>query len=621
MRTLYLKQLKELREKAKTVQEHIQFQNQAQVLWAHISDHDILNKKMGLSALKYFFEPDAQGGSWTYAQARVLGFLKTTYLELPPQWLPPRYFAVERIFEQGLFQYFCVEKWLEDLETGGCRVKVCFHYVPRYSFIPLKGEIKRILHKMLQAMAEIDTNLPLQNRLDLGFETFFQTHTLIKQNIRQLLQAWAFLMPKSTVPEKVAEFIHTAPDKYVQKLRPFEIADYFELPRLEVLTFCLLATKHGFLDLSWDVLCPSCRGSKGHNEHLWHLNSEVHCDTCNIQYSASFEQNVEVTFTPKKIIRRLDKSIYCFANPAMTRHIWAQVTLDPEETREITLYLPVGKYRLCSLSLKGGIIISVPENSTPQHTYINLEENLAMMKTLQLAEQTTLTLHNPSKRWITLKIEKLNYHARIATAAFVTSLQDFRDLFSHSQVLRPGMQLGLSNIAILFSDLVGSTHLYEHKGDSKAFALVQKHFDIMIPIIRQHQGGVIKTMGDAVMAIFTDNQAAFQASLEILQAFAQHNQQSSPDEQITIKLGLHKGSCILLNLNEKLDYFGNTINLAARIQGTSQGNDVVISEELFKEVQAQIVQYPSLSIIPFVVELKGIQKQNTLYRLCFTKCV
>jgi len=310
---------------------------------------------------------------------------------------------------------------------------------------------------------------------------------------------------------------------------------------------------------------------------------------------------------------------YCLANPAVTRHVWAQIALDPHETRDIDLYLPNGKYRLYSLSLSRKITITVLDHLVPQHLHLNLDDHFAAVNSWQVAEHITLTLHNPTDRWITLKIEKLNYSERIATAALVTSLQDFRDWFSSSEVLRPGRQLGLSNMVFLFSDLVGSTQMYQRQGDSHAFALVQKHFDLMVPIIRQNQGGVVKTIGDAVMAVFTDSQAALKASLEVLQAFAQHNQQLQADEQLIIKLGLHKGPCIILNLNDKLDYFGNTVNTAARIQGISQGNDVVMSETLYQDVKAQLAQYPPLYISKFVVQLKGIKKQNTLYRLCLAK--
>jgi adenylate cyclase len=616
MQSITLEQLKALRKQAIPIKAEIPLKNNALTLWPYISDHDFLNKEIGLAAVDYTFEPEAKGGSLIYGKSQILGFWKMNYLELPAQWLPPKYFEVERIFDKGILRYMRFEKRIEELETGGCLLTAYFYYVPRYAFVPVKKSIQKILHKMFQVITEVDTNLPA--RCQRHIEGFFQKTPSLKQNITHLHQTWAHLMPDSVIPEKVAEFIYTAPDRYVYKLRPFEVADYFELSRQEVLTFCLLAAKQGFLDLSWDVLCPSCRGPNEQTSQLWQLHSQVHCDACNIQYDANFDQNVEVTFSPPKIIRQVDSKLYCLANPAMTPHIWAQITLDPHETREVDLQFLMGSYRLSSLSLPDQITVIVSKQATSQHQTIYLDERFLTLKNREFALKTTLTLHNPTERWITLKIENLNYQERVATAAFVTSLQDFRDLFSASQVLRPNMQMGLSNIVILFSDLVGSTRLYEQKGDGDAFALVQKHFEIMIPIIRQHQGGIVKTIGDAVMAVFTDSQAALKASLDILQAFAQHNQAVSADEEIIIKLGLHQGPCIVLNLNDKLDYFGNTVNLAARIQGMSQGNDVLISETFFQDIQPQLAQYPNLKISSYVAELKGVQNKNTLYRLYFS---
>ena len=279
------------------------------------------------------------------------------------------------------------------------------------------------------------------------------------------------------------------------------------------------------------------------------------------------------------------------------------------------MYSSSGKYRWRSLSLADEIVAEVTKESSLQTLQLYLDHRFAQQPHLQLAKSTQLTLHNPTEHWITLKIEKLHSYTRVATAALVTSLQDFRDLFSSAEVLRPNQHLGISNIVILFSDLVGSTQLYEKKGDANAFRLVQEHFDLMIPIIRHHQGGVVKTIGDAVMAVFTETEAAFQASLAILQTFAQRNTQYPLEDQIIIKLGLHRGPCIVLNLNERLDYFGNTVNRAARIQGLSQGNDIVISETLFQEIQPLLAHYPILNTVSFLAELKGIKDITRLYRL------
>jgi class 3 adenylate cyclase len=612
MHSLQFNQLKALRSKAKTLQGQVQLQHPAHILWPYISNTDLLGKKIGLAAVDYQFKPQRHGGSQIFAKTHM-GLLTMTYTELPYQWLPPHWFAVERFFHSGWLRYFAAQWHLQDLTTGGCLMTVDFHSVPRYPILPFKKSAQHILNKMLAWFTHVDAAIPEQPRLN--FEAFFERNSTLDKQITHLTQAWQHLMPNSDIPRPVAEFIYTAPDKYVYQLRPFEVADYFQLPRLEVLTFCLLAAKEGFLDLNWNVLCPSCRGAQLRTQRLGQLDTQVHCDTCNIQYDAQFDHNVEVTFIPRANIRQLDTQHYCIANPAATGHIWAQICLDPGETRHLTLDLPDGKYRWRSLSLADEIVAQVTKESSLQTLQLYLDHRFAQQPNLQLAESTQLTLHNPTEHWITLKIEKLHSYTRIATAALVTSLQDFRDLFSSSEVLRPNQYLGISNIVILFSDLVGSTQLYENKGDANAFRLVQEHFDVMIPIIRHHQGGVVKTIGDAVMAVFTESEAAFQASLAILQTFAQRNAQYPPEDQIIIKLGLHRGSCIVLNLNERLDYFGNTVNRAARIQGLSQGNDIVMSETLFQQIQPLLAHYPALKTVSFLAELKGIKDITSLYRL------
>jgi class 3 adenylate cyclase len=612
MHSLQLNQVKALRSKAKILTGQIQLQHSAHQLWPSISDTDWLDKKIGMAAVDYQFEPQRHGGSQIFAKTH-LNLLTMTYTELPYQWLPHYWFAVERIFHSGWLRYLAVQWHLQDLTTSGCLMTVHFHYVPRYPFLPLKRLAQHILKKMFAWFTGIDATIPDQPRL--GFEALFERNSSLDKQITNLTQTWQYLMPDSDIPQQVAEFIYTAPDKYVYQLRPFEVADYFQLSRLNVLTFCLLATQAGFLDLNWNVLCPSCRGAQSRTQRLWQLDTQVHCDACNIRYDAQFDHNVEVTFTPRANIRQLDTQHYCIAGPASTGHIWAQICLDPGETRHLTLDLPVGEYRWWSLSLDDEIIVQVIQESSLPTLQLYLDHRFAQQSNIQLAESTQLTLHNPTEHWIALKIEKLRYYTRVATAALVTSLQDFRDLFSSSEVLRPNQHLGISNIVILFSDLVGSTQLYENKGDANAFRLVQEHFEVMIPIIRHHQGGVVKTIGDAVMAVFTESTAAFQASLAILQAFAQRNTQHQPEDHIIIKLGLHRGPCIVLNLNERLDYFGNTVNRAARIQGLSQGNDIVMSATLFQEIQPLLVNYPGLQTVVFTAELKGIKNTNSLYRL------
>jgi len=600
-----------LRQKAKHVQDSVELTHSAEALWSHITNNDIIDKKLGIPPLRYSFEPEAKGGSYTYAESKG-GLLKESYYELPYEWLPPYYFGVERIFQKAaLFRYLAITWTLQDLANGNCLLSWQFRYVPNYPFIPITLILKRFSQQFKAIYLDIDSNIPKHTAF--GFEAFLTGSEQVTEKAADLMQKWQHLSPNNpAIPNKLAEYIFTVPDKKVLRMRPFEVADYLEFDRMEVLRFFLLATRQGFFHMTWDLLCPSCMGAGQRAEGLLNFSGESHCPACNIHYDANFDENVEVTFRPHETLRELDTALYCFANPANNPHVWSRLNLEPEQTREETIHFVPGRYRLSCPTMTGDLRFVI-EASGIDKLSLALDEMFTHQTDLTLQPQTVFNLKNCNDEWKTIKIERTDYNGRFATAALVTTLQDFRDLFS-AEVLRPGLHLGVSNLVILFTDLKSSTELYEKKGDAGAFALVQEHFDIMIRIIRDYQGGVVKTIGDAVMAVFTNVEQATAAGISILQKFAEYNQNNTEKENIVVKLGLHKGACIALNLNDKLDYFGSTVNIAARVQGQSVGDDLVLSAAVHESVAEWLAQQ-GVQVDPFRAKLKGIQMEHELFRV------
>ncbi|MGD9744240.1 MAG: adenylate/guanylate cyclase domain-containing protein [Dongiaceae bacterium] len=192
-----------------------------------------------------------------------------------------------------------------------------------------------------------------------------------------------------------------------------------------------------------------------------------------------------------------------------------------------------------------------------------------------------MTLANRTGREATLILEDRRWLKDVLTADRITTIQAFRDLFA-SDVLRPGDDVGIAEITLMFSDLKGSTAFYERVGDARAYGLVREHFAFLAGIVREHEGAIVKTIGDAVMAAFFDPAAAIRAAIAIQRRAADFNA-AMGEGAVVIKLGLHVGPCIAVTLNDRLDYFGSTVNLAARLQGQSRGGDIVISEALAEE--------------------------------------
>src|SRR5207237_10051197 len=124
-------------------------------------------------------------------------------------------------------------------------------------------------------------------------------------------------------------------------------------------------------------------------------------------------------------------------------------------------------------------------------------------------------------------------------------------------------RLKIPSLTFLFTDLKGSTDLYERVGDLVAFDLVKEHFRILNEIIASERGAVVKTIGDAVMATFATPDRAVAAAIRMRDAMANLGEQRH-QTNLLLKLGIHEGPCLAVSLNDRQDYFGQTVNIAAR---------------------------------------------------------
>ncbi len=192
----------------------------------------------------------------------------------------------------------------------------------------------------------------------------------------------------------------------------------------------------------------------------------------------------------------------------------------------------------------------------------------------------------------------------------------FRTLFGE-QVLSDREQMQIASVTVLFTDITGSTEMYEKLGDVLAYNIVRDHFDILFEQTEKQGGTILKTIGDAVMASFIRNELALRAIIDALEQFRQYNNKHCTDEQVHIKIGIHRGPAILVNLNERLDYFGSTINKAARIQAIAKSGEICFSEQVYQDaVFMQCLKERGLkNLNRHSVNLKGIDGPQTVYKI------
>jgi class 3 adenylate cyclase len=349
-----------------------------------------------------------------------------------------------------------------------------------------------------------------------------------------------------------------------------------------------------------------CRGASETGSSLRDISAGVHCNTCKIDFTANLDQFVELTFRPNAAVRRVEVASYCLGSPERTPHIVVQQLLQPREQRTLSLPLEHGNYRLRALELPGSLTVSATAGGS-QSARVVLDDRGLHDQLINIGERSELNLENKTDAEQLVILERTAWTDQATTAAEVTALQMFRDLFS-SEALRPGEQISVGTLTVLFTDLKNSTRLYREIGDATAFGRVMNHFDVLKRAISEHDGAIVKTIGDAVMAVFRRPISAIVAISEAQQTLANPRDGSMP---LALKAGIHTGPCIAVTLNDRLDYFGSTVNLAARLEGLSCGSDVIVSRPIHDDPEfAQLLESGKFQEDAFDMSVKGFDDER-----------
>ncbi len=572
-------------------------------IWPYIIRNNLVSREAKKPVTQ--FAAEEMHGGWKLVASSFRKFgIPVLAWELPWEWVENQWVRFEAVSISGPIKYFCFYFHLLPTERG-CDLFFEVRYVPRFPVLGrvMLGGTFRDYRRVYQSL---ESRIPRKSAYDPGL--FFEASPAKKNAFTALAQQYESLGADTATAQRLAEAVTFAPDVQLQKIRPKEIAAQTGTNFLSTTAFMLQATRAGLFDMHWEILCPACRAPNADARNLSLLKGESHCEFCDISYDADFDRNVEVSFSPHGSVRKIEPVMYCRGNPGQTPHIHTQLTILPGQKEVILGGLPAGLYnfRRGERTKIAGISVEKGRHVSNRLALSHAPEGL------NFAADKDIVIHNDTAEVETIRIEHPSYNDLALTAFEVSTIQTFRDLFS-TEILRPDLKLAIRNAVFFFSDLKDSTQLYEERGDAEAFALVQSHFDIMIRIIAANHGAVVKTIGDAVMAVFTRSADALVAALAIHSEIADFNT-TSPDHKLIVKIGLHEGPALALTLNDKLDYFGSTVNKSARIQNEAGGNETVISEDMCRRLMNE-ARFAALKMEPYTAQLKGIKSEMVLYRI------
>jgi class 3 adenylate cyclase len=409
-----------------------------------------------------------------------------------------------------------------------------------------------------------------------------------------------------------------APDHRLSRINVLDFAHRHGLDEEKAIAAFLHAARIGMFELSWNVLCPGCGGVLDANATLKSVHAEAYnCALCAAGYEPTLDEMVDVTFTVNPRIRRIAAhDPHTLPNWEYYRQVfWGSGVDLPEGDLEkavekLTLdsvELPPGEKAHLSLMLPAEFII-VFEPVTHAAQFIDVKgepvserQNLALVYTSLRAPTGTmelrpgplrLSLENRTDRRVLPGIWVANdaMHDFIGkrrpflTAKRLLSNQTFRDIY-RTDTLDVDQRLKITSLTFLFTDLKGSTELYERVGDLVAFDMVREHFRVLNESVAAEGGAVVKTIGDAVMATFPTPDRALAAALRMRASMRDLNA-AHGREDLLLKIGIHEGPCLAVSLNERQDYFGQTVNIASRVQGLAISQSILATAPVVDNPQS-----------------------------------
>ena len=537
-----------------------------QSIWPLLSDTSAVNALLGLPVMRF----EERNGQLHGSSGRFL--TRQEWVEVPWEWEVEKSLTAERRYSKGFAQRVRVRYLLSD-RFGGTRLTIYFGWIPRrWWFRPVLKWANRWLQKRydealtkLDAMASNPLPSPRQHQIT---NEGVVDEARLREGVSYLTTAGI----ASVEAERLATHLREAPDQELFRIRPKVLAFDWGMELYEVLCILLYSTKAGLLAISWDIMCPHCKGVRKEVRSLGELREFDYCAICDIDFSANAQDSIEVTFKVLPEIREVLEVFYCSAEPAKKPHVLLQQHVAMKTTFETDVVLTEGRYRLRYVGGDGpSHLLEVTQADGLAEVSWVLNEEKISKKTIAIKPSVRFVVVNPEEYSKSIILEKLAEDPSCLKPSELFNLQQFRELFSEESITS-GLKLEVGAQTLLFTDIVGSSALYALQGDAVAFNSVRAHFIELQAIITSMRGAVVKTIGDAMMAAFSHPDAALAAAIEIQRKFRPGIQ------DIALRVSVHRGTCIAVRLDSNIDYFGSTVNYAAKMQKSTKAGQIALSK-------------------------------------------
>src|SRR6266571_1556244 len=352
----------------------------------------------------------------------------------------------------------------------------------------------------------------------------------------------------------IEALVRDAPDPALNRVNVLDFAAKRGLDQERVIAAFLHAARVGLFDLSWNVLCPGCGGVLDANTSLKTVHEDAYsCALCGAGYEPTLDEMVEVSFTVNPRVRKI-------------------AAHDPYS-------LPMWEYHRQIFWSTG---IDLPEN---------IEDILAeiVLDSIELppGERASLSLQLPQQFVIVFEP--------------VTHSAQFLDVKGEPTRER-------QNLSVVFN-----------KVSAPVATLAMRPGPLRLSLENRTDARVLPGVwiaGDALHHLLGKRRPFLTAKRLLTNQTFRGIKQGDGGGDLLLKIGIHEGPCLAVTLNDRQDYFGQTVNIAARVQGLAASRSIFATEPVVDHPQSSsILRTSGLKPLPKRASLRGIADEFMVYEI------
>jgi len=499
--------------------------------------------------------------------------------EQPYRWEAPHYLKIFRDYQRGPYEELSIKIELTPLLTkkqNGTNILITFEGKSRGLMGSLrtkthfskafKQRLKNVIKRYDESIATQQLPKKKTSSLLLSFKN--------PGKWRELRKKLASASNEPIISRRIIDLLRYSDEQDLKEIEPLKLSELWAFPLHRVLETAYHAVILNILNMEWKQVCPRCRRTLKVSRRLFEISHSHYCNHCGDTMELDLNNTTQVIFKSHPLVRKISDNEYCVSGPQHRPHVIMQQYVKPGAKHFVNLMLPDGKYRVRTDTLDRDIHVR-PDMKGLDNVTLTLEEGEKEKGETLLSPQSDMIVKNKADHPLLISIEDRRWTNYGVSAGEVTSQQLFRECFP-KEYLRQSEKMKCEDLTVLFTDLIDSSSIYSDSGDEEAINTVMDHFEVLRKIIREERGAIVKTIGDAIMAVFREPASAVRAYQRAQKFFFDSGES---DTLIRLKGGLHHGNCYAVTLNNRIDYFGNTVNFAARLVEKASRDELVISSK------------------------------------------